>query len=140
MFDVRDKLRNCVIGERCGLKEDVVIEKGMLGWFGHLERIHENFLLLKSVKNKKKFNKLHSVIHSFVNSVFIKYLIEARWEIPSRTQMSVRGKNNFMLFKLKINNSLFEYHKVTNTSQCCTKRHIHFDKQLLILGSGHDGI
>jgi hypothetical protein len=32
-----------VIGEECGVKEDVVtkIEKNMLGWFGHVERMEE---------------------------------------------------------------------------------------------------
>lgn len=41
MIDVKvsDKIRNSVIRERFGIKEDVVtkIEKGMVGWFGHVE-------------------------------------------------------------------------------------------------------
>ncbi|GBP30675.1 hypothetical protein EVAR_75896_1 [Eumeta japonica] len=42
----KDKSRNSDVRERCGLKEDVVIraEKGMLRWFGHLERMNESRL------------------------------------------------------------------------------------------------
>ena len=38
-----DRVRNEVIRERCGVKEDVVtrIDKGMLRWFGHVERMDE---------------------------------------------------------------------------------------------------
>ena len=41
-----DKVRNSVIRERCGVEEDVVIriEKGMLRWFGHIERMDERRL------------------------------------------------------------------------------------------------
>ncbi|GBP71598.1 hypothetical protein EVAR_10811_1 [Eumeta japonica] len=43
-----DRCRNSDVGERCGLKEDVVtgVERGMLRWFGHLERRNE----MKSVE------------------------------------------------------------------------------------------
>jgi hypothetical protein len=38
-----DKVRNEVIREECGVKEDVLvvskIEKNILRWFGHLERM-----------------------------------------------------------------------------------------------------
>ena len=39
-------MRNEVIRERCGLKEDVVtkVEKSMLRWFGHVERMSERRL------------------------------------------------------------------------------------------------
>ncbi|CAH1645106.1 unnamed protein product [Spodoptera littoralis] len=39
-----DRVKNSVIRERCGLKDDVVtrIEKGMLRWFGHVERMDES--------------------------------------------------------------------------------------------------
>ena len=38
-----DRVRNEVIRERCGVKENVVtrIDKGMLRWFGHVERMDE---------------------------------------------------------------------------------------------------
>ena len=38
---LNDRLRNDVIRDRCGLKEDVVtkVEKGMLRWFGHVGRM-----------------------------------------------------------------------------------------------------
>lgn len=38
-----DRVSNEVIRKRCGLKDDIVtrIEKGMLRWFGHLERMNE---------------------------------------------------------------------------------------------------
>ncbi|XP_060809954.1 uncharacterized protein LOC132904043 [Amyelois transitella] len=41
-----DRIRNSVIRECCDVKEDVVtgIEKGMLRWFGHVERMNENRL------------------------------------------------------------------------------------------------
>jgi hypothetical protein len=41
-----DRVRNDVIREECGVKEDVVtkIEKNMLIWFGHLERLDERRL------------------------------------------------------------------------------------------------
>ncbi|KAI5640894.1 reverse transcriptase (RNA-dependent DNA polymerase) domain-containing protein [Phthorimaea operculella] len=41
-----DRIKNRVIRERCGIKEDVVtgIEKGMLRWFGHVERMNERRL------------------------------------------------------------------------------------------------
>lgn len=41
-----DRVRNEIIREECGLKEDIVtrIEKGMLRWFGHLERMDESRL------------------------------------------------------------------------------------------------
>ena len=40
-------MRNEVIRERCGLKEDVVtkVEKSMLRWFGHVERMSERRLI-----------------------------------------------------------------------------------------------
>jgi hypothetical protein len=41
-----DMVRNEVIREECGVKEDVVtkIEKNMLRWFGHVERVDERRL------------------------------------------------------------------------------------------------
>lgn len=43
---ISDRIRNSVIRERCGMKDDVVtlIEKGMLRWFGHVERMDESRL------------------------------------------------------------------------------------------------
>ncbi|CAG9109123.1 unnamed protein product [Plutella xylostella] len=40
---LNDRLRNSFIREKCGLKEDVVtrVEKGMLRWFGHVERMND---------------------------------------------------------------------------------------------------
>ncbi|GBP70680.1 hypothetical protein EVAR_88855_1 [Eumeta japonica] len=42
----KDRCRNSDVRERCGLKEDVVtrVERGMLRWFGHLERMNESRL------------------------------------------------------------------------------------------------
>ncbi|KAI5642761.1 hypothetical protein NE865_05287 [Phthorimaea operculella] len=44
-----DRIRNSVIRERCGIKEDIVtgIEKEMLRWFGHVERMNERRLTKK---------------------------------------------------------------------------------------------
>ncbi|GBP61235.1 hypothetical protein EVAR_45254_1 [Eumeta japonica] len=41
-----DRCRNSNVGERYGLKEDVVtrVERGMLRWFGHLDRMNESRL------------------------------------------------------------------------------------------------
>jgi hypothetical protein len=41
-----DRVRNDVIKEECGAKEDVVtkIEKNMLRWFSHVERMDERRL------------------------------------------------------------------------------------------------
>ena len=41
-----DRVNNSIIREQCGVKEDVVtkIEKGMLRWFGHAERMDERRL------------------------------------------------------------------------------------------------
>jgi hypothetical protein len=41
-----DRVRNAVIREECGVKEDVVtkIEKNMLRGFGHVERMDEKRL------------------------------------------------------------------------------------------------
>jgi hypothetical protein len=41
-----DRVRNEVIREECGMKEDVVtkIEKNMFRWFGHVERMDERRL------------------------------------------------------------------------------------------------
>jgi hypothetical protein len=41
-----DRVRNDVIREECGVKEDVVtkIEINMLRWFGHVERMDERRL------------------------------------------------------------------------------------------------
>jgi hypothetical protein len=41
-----DRVRNKVIREECGVKEDVVykIEKNMLRWLGHVERMDERRL------------------------------------------------------------------------------------------------
>jgi hypothetical protein len=41
-----DRVRNEAIREECGVKEDVVtkIEKNMLRWFGHVERMDERRL------------------------------------------------------------------------------------------------
>ena len=43
---LNDRVNNVLIRERCGLKDDVVtkIEKGMLRWFGHVERLNESRL------------------------------------------------------------------------------------------------
>ncbi|GBP90131.1 hypothetical protein EVAR_68630_1 [Eumeta japonica] len=40
----KDRCRNSDVRQRCGLKEDVVtrVERGMLRWFGHLERMNES--------------------------------------------------------------------------------------------------
>ncbi|GBP03576.1 hypothetical protein EVAR_101885_1 [Eumeta japonica] len=40
----KDRCRNSDVRERCGLKEDVVtrVERGMLWWFDHLERMNES--------------------------------------------------------------------------------------------------
>ncbi|GBP60318.1 hypothetical protein EVAR_26730_1 [Eumeta japonica] len=42
----KDICKNSDIRERCGLKEEVVtgVERGMLLWFGHLERMKESGL------------------------------------------------------------------------------------------------
>ncbi|GBP56939.1 hypothetical protein EVAR_33996_1 [Eumeta japonica] len=42
----KDRCRNSDIRKRCGLKEDVVtkVERGILWWFSHLERINESRL------------------------------------------------------------------------------------------------
>ncbi|GBP28611.1 hypothetical protein EVAR_85810_1 [Eumeta japonica] len=42
----KDRCRNSDVRERCGLKEDEVIrvERDMLQWFGHLERMNESRL------------------------------------------------------------------------------------------------
>jgi hypothetical protein len=44
-----DRVRNEVIKEECDVKEDVVIkiEKNMLRWFGHVERMDERRLIKK---------------------------------------------------------------------------------------------
>jgi hypothetical protein len=41
-----DRVRNEVIREKCGVKEDVVtkVEKNMLRWFGHVQRMDERRL------------------------------------------------------------------------------------------------
>ena len=47
MIDVKlsDRIKNCEIRERCGVKDVVTkIEKGMLRWFGHVERMSERRL------------------------------------------------------------------------------------------------
>ncbi|CAG4947225.1 unnamed protein product [Parnassius apollo] len=39
-----DRVRNCVIRDKCGMQDDVMtyrIKKGMLRWFGHVERMNE---------------------------------------------------------------------------------------------------
>ncbi|GBP16084.1 hypothetical protein EVAR_94422_1 [Eumeta japonica] len=42
----KDRCRNSDVRERCGLREDVVtrVERGMLRWFSHLERMNESRL------------------------------------------------------------------------------------------------
>ncbi|GBP03444.1 hypothetical protein EVAR_101806_1 [Eumeta japonica] len=42
--EMKDRWRNSDVRERCGLKEYVVIriERGMLRWFGHLEKMNES--------------------------------------------------------------------------------------------------
>ncbi|GBP46324.1 hypothetical protein EVAR_39701_1 [Eumeta japonica] len=42
----KDRRRNSDVREQCGLKEDVVtrVERGVLRWFGHLERMNESGL------------------------------------------------------------------------------------------------
>ena len=44
---LNDILRNKVVRECCGIKEDVVtkIENSMLRWFGHVERMSESRLI-----------------------------------------------------------------------------------------------
>jgi hypothetical protein len=47
-----DTVRNEVIREQCGVKEDVMtkIEKNMLTWFGHVERTYERRLIKEIYK------------------------------------------------------------------------------------------
>ncbi|CAG4960734.1 unnamed protein product [Parnassius apollo] len=42
-LNLNDRVRNCVIRDKCGMQDDVVtrIKKGMLRWFGHVERMNE---------------------------------------------------------------------------------------------------
>lgn len=49
-----DRVRNSVIREKCGLKEDVVmkVRKGMLRWFGHIERMSESRVTKGIYKSK----------------------------------------------------------------------------------------
>ena len=49
---LKDRVRNSVIRERCGLKEDIMtrIEKGVLRWFGHVERMDDRRLTKKIYK------------------------------------------------------------------------------------------
>ncbi|XP_049870886.1 uncharacterized protein LOC126370141 [Pectinophora gossypiella] len=49
-----DRVRNSVIRQRCGVKDDIVtrIEKGMLGWFGHVERMKDNRIAKAAYKAK----------------------------------------------------------------------------------------
>ncbi|XP_063542355.1 uncharacterized protein LOC134750982 [Cydia strobilella] len=51
---LQDRIRNSVIREKCGLSEDVVtkIEKGMLRWFGHVERMSERRLTKRVYKGE----------------------------------------------------------------------------------------
>ncbi|GBP04784.1 hypothetical protein EVAR_3717_1 [Eumeta japonica] len=44
---LKDICRNSDVRQRCGLKEEVVtrVERGMLRWFGHLERMNESRLI-----------------------------------------------------------------------------------------------
>jgi hypothetical protein len=44
-----DRVRNVEIRRRCGLKDDVVtrIERGMLRWFGHFERMNDERMTKK---------------------------------------------------------------------------------------------
>ncbi|GBP41103.1 hypothetical protein EVAR_32556_1 [Eumeta japonica] len=46
-LSLKDRRRNSDVREWYGLKEDVVtgVQKGMLRWFGHLERINESTLI-----------------------------------------------------------------------------------------------
>jgi hypothetical protein len=47
--NMSDRVRNKVIRKECGVKEDVVtkIEKYMLRWFGHVERME--WILTKEI-------------------------------------------------------------------------------------------
>ena len=53
-----DRVKNSVIREKCGVKEDVVtkIEKGMLRWFGHVERMDERRLTKEIYKARVNGN------------------------------------------------------------------------------------
>ncbi|GBP91978.1 hypothetical protein EVAR_59372_1 [Eumeta japonica] len=55
--------RRCHIGEWCGLKEDVVtrVEKDLLRWFGHLERMNESSLIKRTYGENVRGRKLHRV-------------------------------------------------------------------------------
>ncbi|GBP79902.1 hypothetical protein EVAR_63339_1 [Eumeta japonica] len=48
----KDRCRNSDIREQCDLKEDVVtrVERSMLRWFGHMERMNESKLKNKSIE------------------------------------------------------------------------------------------
>lgn len=47
-----EKFMNNVIGERCGVKEDVAtkVEKGMIRWFGHVKEMIERRLTKQTDK------------------------------------------------------------------------------------------
>ncbi|CAG9133071.1 unnamed protein product [Plutella xylostella] len=56
---LNDRLRNSFIREKCGLKEDVVtrVEKGMLRWFGHVERMNDERVTKEIYRAKLRYQK-----------------------------------------------------------------------------------
>ncbi|GBP28868.1 hypothetical protein EVAR_24544_1 [Eumeta japonica] len=58
----KDRYRNSDVREWCGLKEDAVteVERGMLRWIGHLERMNESsFTKLIYGANARKQQRAH---------------------------------------------------------------------------------
>jgi hypothetical protein len=95
MIDVKlsDRVRNEVIREECGVKENVVtkFEKNMLRWFGHLERMDER-ILTKEIFRRIFLDQIGEVIEKGqVKS-------SRNWRVCMRKLMTVeevKGKTPF---------------------------------------------
>ncbi|GBP39596.1 hypothetical protein EVAR_26679_1 [Eumeta japonica] len=79
--------RNSDVRERCGLKEDVVTraERGMLRWFGHLERMDESGLTKQISRTNVCDGKVgKGRPKNPIQTILVAYLKRAKFKAPPK--------------------------------------------------------
>ncbi|GBP67906.1 hypothetical protein EVAR_38374_1 [Eumeta japonica] len=91
----KDRYRNSIVKERCGLQEDVVIrvERGILRWFGHLERMNESRLTKQIYRANVCDEKFCTMTMLHEDGVKIQTKMVAAIEFMVESEMRTSARN-----------------------------------------------